>query len=264
MVPLQQLQRLSGQACIGRIAEDEGRMSMPPPLLHRGAEEVALKIAQVVPLLDRAPNGGQADGGLIADGEAELQRAVVGVLHQATRAGLLDRDPNPAVEVGIGRAVHRREIVEILLGVIERPQPIQRLGMIAGQDDVGFIGRTRQQRAFHARRRRLEIIGAARAHLVEVDLDVGPPLVEHLQLGRRLPLSDGQPIAVQIGEIVVGATGRKGLDMLLVERIADWRIAGPGIVPVGGAVAAVGVLHRVDQDDRLVQPIARLRVAPRH
>ena len=166
------------------------------------------------------------------------------------------------MEVWIGRAVDRREIVENLARVIERAEAIERLGVILGQRHVPFVAGARQQRAFHAGGRGLEIIGAARAHFVEVDLDVGPPAVEGLQLGARLFLRHRQPVAVQVGEIVVGAPGGPGLDVFLVLRVGDGGLVLPGVVPVGGAVAAVGVLGRVDDDHGLVQPVQHLGRAP--
>src|SRR5690606_40520687 len=83
-----------------------------------------------------------------------------------------------------------------------------------------------------------------------------------LQLGARLFLRHRQPIAVQVGEIVVGAPGGPSLDVLLVQRVRDGGLVLPGVVPVGGAVAAVGVLGRVDDDHGLVQPVPHLGRAP--
>ncbi|MNI21457.1 hypothetical protein D3C73_749830 [compost metagenome] len=262
VVGQQQVQRLARQARIGRVAEDEGLAGMASSLFDGRTEEVALEGLQPGALGDGAADGGQADIGLVADGEGEGQRAIGRVLHQAARTGLFDRHPDPAVEVGIGRAVDRREVVEDLARVIERAEAIQRLGVIPGQRHVPLIAGARQQRAFHAGGRGLEIIGAARAHLVEVDLDVGAPTMEGLQLGARLFLRHRQPVAVQVGEIVVGAPGGPGLDVLLVQRIRDGGLVLPGVVPVGGAVAAVGVLGRIDDDHGLVQPVQHLGRAP--
>jgi hypothetical protein len=132
--------------------------------------------------------------------------------------------PTAAVEVRIGRAVDGREIVVVLARVVERAQVIQSLGVILGQHLVERVRGLGQQRAFHALGRGLEVVGAVLAHLVEVDLDVGYQRWKYRQIfGARLLLGDRQPVAVQVGEVVVGAPHRERLDMLLVERVGHRR-----------------------------------------
>ncbi len=231
---------------------------MATALLDGRAEEVALELKQPRAFRHGPANGRQTHIGLIAHGEGEGQRAIGRVLHQTARRGLFDRHADPAVEIRIGRAIDRREIVEDFTRVIERTEPIQRLRVVFGQCHVPLIGGAGQQGAFHAAGRRLEIIGAASPHFVEVDLEVRFPAVEYFQLGAGFALGHGQPVAVQIGEIVVGAACGPSLDVFLVHRIGGGRIALPRIVPVGGAVATVRVLRRIDHDHGLVQPVGHL------
>ena len=67
---------------------------------------------------------------------------------------------------------------------------------------------------------------------MEVDLDVGAPAVEGLQLGAGLFLRHRQPVAVQVGEIVVGPAAGEGLVVIQVGRISRRSAGAPGVVPV--------------------------------
>lgn len=138
-------------------------------MLQRALEELLLQVEQAAALSYRATHGAQAGSDLVADGEREGQQAIHRFLHAAARAGLLDGNTDSAMEVRVGGTVHRREVVEILTGVVQRPQCIQCLRVVLGQGLVEFIRRRRNQRAVHALRRRLEVVGAVLAHLVEVD-----------------------------------------------------------------------------------------------
>ncbi|MNM79647.1 hypothetical protein D3C81_915850 [compost metagenome] len=189
-----------------------------------------------------------------------MQRAVDRLLHQATRAGLLHGHADRAVEIRIGGTVDRREVVEVFAGVIQRAECIQRLRVEARQPLVGFVGRLRQQRAFHALRRGLEVVGAVLAHLVEIDLDVGIPAMELRHLRPAVGLCQGKPVAIEIGEVVIDAATGERFDMLLVGRIGRRRTRAPAVVPVGGTVATIRVLRGVDDDDGLIQPTRGFRV----
>ncbi|KAG1180717.1 hypothetical protein G6F35_016137 [Rhizopus arrhizus] len=127
--------------------------------------------------------------------------------------------------------------------------------MVLGQGLVEFVRHRRDQRTVHALRRRLEVVGAVLAHLVEVDLHVRVPLVEHLHLRPRILLGQRKPIAVEVGEVVVGAALRERLDVFLVGRVGRGRVRGPGVVPVGRAITAVRILRRVEQHHGLLQPL---------
>ncbi|MNM49675.1 hypothetical protein D3C81_606840 [compost metagenome] len=223
-VQQQQFQQASGQCRIMRIAENEALHRLLRGLLQRALEELLLQIEQGAAFGHRTAHRAQAGGNLVADGERERQQAIHRFLHATTRAGLFDGDTDRAVEVRIGRAVHRREIVEVLTGVVQRTQRIECLGVVLGQGLVELVRRCRDQRTMHALRRWLEVVRAVLAHLVEVDLHVRVPLVELRHLGSRILLGQRQPIAVEIGEVVVGAALRERLDVLLVGRIGRGRI----------------------------------------
>ncbi len=260
----QQFQQAAGQCRIVRVAEHEALHRLLCGLLQRALEELLLQVEQATTLGHCTTHRAQPGGDLVADGEREGQQAIHRFLHAATRTGLLDGDADRAVEVRIGRAVHRREVVEILAGVVQRTQGIQRLRVVLGQGLVELVRRRRNQRAVHALRRRLEVVRAVLAHFVEVDLHVRVPLVEHLHLRPRVLLGQGQPVAVEIGEVVVGAALRERLDVLLVSRVGRGRIGGPRVVPVGGAIATVRILRRVEQHHRLLQPLLGLGTAVGH
>ena len=223
-------------------------------LLQGTFEEVLLQGKQAILVLHRTAHTGQADGQLVADGEVKMQRPVDRLLHQATRGGLLHRHPDRAVEIRVGRTEDRREVVEGLPGVIQRADAIQGLGVEAGQPVVGLEAALGQQRRLHAFRGGFEVVGRILAHLVEVDLDVGVPLVEVADLRAGVFLGNGQPVTVEVGQVMVEAPARERFHMLAVGRIAGRRIAAPGVVPVGRTVTAIGILRRIDHHHGLVEP----------
>ncbi len=260
----QQFQQATSQCRVMRITEHEALHRLLCGLLQRALEELLLQVEQATALGHRTTHRAQACRDLVADGEREGQQAIHRFLHAATRAGLLDGNADSTMEVRIGRAVHRREVVEVFAGVVQRAQRIQCLRVVLGQGLVELVRRRRNQRTMHALRRRLEVVGAVLAHFVEVDLHVRVPLVKHLHLRPRVLLGQGKPVAVEIGEVVVGAALRERFDMLLVGRVRRGWVGGPGVVPVGRAITAVRILCRVEQHHRLLQPLLGFSAAAGH
>ena len=96
------------------------------------------------------------------------------------------------------------------------------------------------------------------AHLVGVDEDLRLPLQERGD-GARLLLRLQVPVAVHVEEVVVGAAAGPAFEAVGGERMVLVEAAAHLAVEVDEAVAAVGVLQGVDDDDELVQPPLRLR-----
>ncbi|KAG0762342.1 hypothetical protein G6F22_018669 [Rhizopus arrhizus] len=125
----QQFQQAAGQCRIMRIAKHEALHRLLRGLLQCALEELLLQVEQAAALGHCTTHRAQPGSNLVADGERERQQAIHRFLHTATRTGLLDGHADRAVEIRIGGAVHRREVVEVLAGVVQRAQRIQCLRM---------------------------------------------------------------------------------------------------------------------------------------
>jgi hypothetical protein len=109
-------------------------------------------------------------------------------------------------------------------------------------------------------RRRREVIGVVAALLVEIDGDLRLELEADRDAAARLGLRLRKPVAIHVEEIVVAASARPRLVVLRGIRhgvgvhCASQRVRG------NEARAAVGVLHRVDQHQRITQHQVDARV----
>ena len=112
-------------------------------------------------------------------------------------------------------------------------------------------------------RLRREVVRRIAAHLVEVDEHQRVPLLEHAHSPERLGLGERDPIAVEVEEVVVGATARPSLVVLGRQPIEVWSDAVALREVLDEAVAAIRVLGRVDQHQHVLADGVDHRVALR-
>ena len=99
------------------------------------------------------------------------------------------------------------------------------------------------------RRRGREEVGRVPAHLVEIHHDLGPEFEEDVHLAARLGLTLDEEVPVQVEQVVVPPAARPRLVVLGGD--PDF-VGPPGLgnpVLVHEAVAPVGILHGVDEDE---------------
>ncbi len=181
------------------------------------------------------------------------ERGVVGSLEgEAARRRLLVGHADRAVEHRPGVAVAGIERVVDLADEIEPPALIETGGVGAAEEvesgDLA-LGDVRIERIGGRR----EVIGVVAALLVQVDGYFGEVLAKHLHAASRLGLRLGEPVAVHIEEIVVRAPTRPWLVVLGVVRGGVGSHGARLQVLEQEAGATVGILHRIDQYQRVAQ-----------
>ncbi len=100
------------------------------------------------------------------------------------------------------------------------------------------------------------------AHLVVVRQHVGLPLVKGLDAPATLRVLQQQPVAVDVKPVVVGATPWPDFVVLAVLRIAGQVQVLVHVGPGGKALKTVGIVARIEQNDRLVEQALHLRALP--
>jgi hypothetical protein len=179
-------------------------------------------------------------------------------------AGLLEDEAQPAQEVRVGGAVPRVGVVEHLLREVERTDLVQRLRPVPGHD-LGQIGvdRLGEEGVPGAHRlRRLEEVGGVRPHLVVVGHEVRLPVMMEVDAGLRFRVDQGKPVPVQVEPVVVRPPPGPGLVVLPVQRVGHKGLGAVHVGPVGVPVPPVGVQHRLDVEDALLQDARHLGGRP--
>ena len=110
-------------------------------------------------------------------------------------------------------------------------------------------------------RGRGEEVGRVAAHLVQVGGHLGKPVEEDAHPAAALRLAEGEPVAIQVEEIVVAAAARPRLVVLERHGLGIGGCGLPGSVRGQEAGPAVGVFARVDEDDRLAEDLLHLGIA---
>ena len=151
----------------------------------------------------------------------------------------------PFAVAGIKRIEHfPREVIET--------EAVKPRGVVPPIDFLPLGLRVRQVWVPRLRRRG-EVVGRIRAHLVQVNEHHREPLQKRLHPAPRFRLRERKPVPVHVKQVVVHASGGPGLIVLgrlrVLVRLWPARLA----EVVDEAVAPIGILHRVDDDHALIQ-----------
>ena len=257
VVQEQGFEQFVGERGVLGVAENVGLGRKLAGFGESRGEKVALGLQVEGFFFHRAAHGGQARGHVVSDGEGKRNHAVGTFLGQPTRAAHFKGDAHPALKIGVRRAVDGREVVELLLGPVQRAEVVEGFGEVLGHMHIQYlVGRAGDEVVFGAvGLGGLEIVSAVGAHLVKVNHHVRVPFVEEGHAGAAFGVHQREPVAVEVGVEVVGATPGPGLGVLAVERVGH---VGPRLVlvePMAGAVTAIGVFQRVDGHHGLAQPL---------
>ncbi len=189
------------------------------------------------------------------------------LLDVPTRARLLEDEPEPAQEVGVGGAVARVGVVVDLLGEVQGAHRVQRRRPVVGEahGDVG-VDRLRQEGIPRPHRLgRLEEVRAGGAHLVVVGDHVGPPPLVPRDAGLGLGVHQGEPVPVEVEPVVVGPAAGPHLVVLPVQGVGHHGLGPVHVGPPGVPVPAVGVqvgLHEEDAVGQVALHLAGARHQP--
>jgi hypothetical protein len=190
------------------------------------------------------------DGVVIpAEGQPARRRLFVGHRH-----GAVESRPGVAV-ARIERVVHLadevREPAPVELRRVGAAEHVERPPLRLGDERIDRVGR------------RGEVVRRVPAHLVQVHDDLRIPLQQRPGAPLRFGLRHREVVAVHVEEVVVRPPARPGLVMLRRLRIGIRFGRAAQQVASDEPVAAVGVLHRVDDDESLPQRQVHVGVAAR-
>ena len=180
----------------------------------------------------RGFEGGEGGDELVADGEGEGEEAVFGVGVEAAGAGLLKEDADGAVDVGVGGAFADVVVVIGFAGVVEGADGVEGFGVflrhLFGEGLVGLWG----EGVDHFGDAGLEEVGAVDvAHFVVVGDDVGLPVVEEFEAALGLGVDGGEPVAVEVEPVVVGAAIGPAFLVLAITAVGAGVLAAVAVGP---------------------------------
>ena len=233
------------------------------PFRHRAPavlEEVAHQ-----PLAIAGGGDGRRDGGVevMQHAVAEGQDGAVGAgKRQRARRGLLVGHADRAVQHRPTVAVTGIEPVVDLAHVVGPAAFIEARGVGPAEElEAGDLrcGVVRVQRVG----RRREVVAVVAALLVQVDVDLRKVVEGNLNAPARLWLRLREPVAVHVEQVVIRPPARPGFVVLRVvgRRVGRGRLALQVLEDEAGA--AVGILHRVDEHQRVAQHRVHAGVAAR-
>ncbi len=260
LVAVEHLRQGPGPGGLRRLVDEEGLGVGVLERLVPVGKEVTLILQQVGPHFYDGPHRRERGHELVAHREGIGQLALARLLRQGPRGGLLEENPNRAVDVRVRRSLSVVEVVERLPGVVEGPDLVEVLAVAFRDAPSQFLVRLWGVGVGAALHARLEEVGRLRSHLVEVREHLRLPVVEVVEPSLRGRVLTGQPVPVQVKPVVVGASPRPRLVVLTVLRVGRGRAPPVAIDPVHEAVAPVGIEHRVDECDRVFE--GRLDVRP--
>ncbi|MBQ1674259.1 MAG: hypothetical protein II064_09245, partial [Bacteroidales bacterium] len=223
------------------------------------AIEALLVFQQFFPHIGRALQGSQLRGELVVDGHRERQHPVGRLAQEAARTLLLPEQGDAAVEIQILAAAAREIVVKDFTGEIHQPLPVEGGHIVvAGQAADEFPAILGDQRMPARRLTGREMIIGVRALLVRTRIYIRFPLVHRDGTGARFGLRLVDPVAVQVEPVVVGPAARPGLRMLefLAVGVSDGTPV--RIDPLRETADPVGIDHRVDQHDIVLQNFLRI------
>src|SRR5690554_6709799 len=118
---------------------------------------------------------------MVSDGKGKCQIPVFTFLYQSSGTRLLKGYPYRSMKIRIGGAINRRKVIKNFTSEIERPYFIQFLDLVFRYHFIELIGKFGHNGTFCPFGGWLQIIGAIGAHFMEINVDVGVPLMKELQ-----------------------------------------------------------------------------------
>ena len=160
--------------------------------------------------LESGPKTDPVLEGEIVPVRATEEEPARGSLLEGVRDRALGHRPGGAVawiERVVDLADEIGEAAFVEAGRVRPPDPVEPVGLGLSAEGILRSGGGR------------EVVGRVASLLVEVDRDLGEEIEEELHPARGLGLSDGEPVAIEVEEVVVAAPARPGLVVLGGERL---------------------------------------------
>src|SRR5690554_2976805 len=133
---------------------------------------------------------------MIPDRKGKSEIPVFTFLNQPPGTCLLQGHSYSAMKIGISRSINRGNIIKNLSCKIESPNLFQFLYLVLCHGFIKLIRSFWDDWTFRPLGRWFQIIGAIGTHLMEVNMDVGIPLVEELQPLTTLYLRGAKPVPI--------------------------------------------------------------------
>jgi len=163
-----------------------------------------------------------------------------------------------ASEVGVGAAFAGIEVVEAFSGEVELSDLIEGAGVVFaegfGEGNV-LAGSEGVQAICDARG---EEVGEGTSHFVVVEGELGSPVHPDRVASDGFWLGEGEPVAVEVEPVVVGASAGPGFESFSVLGVGAGVLAAVVVGPVGEAVATVGVEVGDKDDDGVFEDVVNL------
>ena len=180
-------------------------------------------------------------------------------LESARRTLLISHRDGPA-EGWPHVAIARIEGIVDFAGEIVIAALVEPAGMIAPDQGLLRLLRIGDVRIERVSRRRKEV-GAVTAHLVGVDNDDRVPFKDAGDTAARFGLSQSEPVAVHVKQVVVEAAGGPGFVMLGAGTVGEGFEAARRFKRMNEAGAPIRVLHRVNDDDGFAEDLVHNGIA---
>jgi len=185
--------------------EDPGPHLAVHALLHDVPSRRELVAQHFVGVVGQGGEVRHRGGELVFDRLAERAQGAAPLADVGARgARHLVEDADGAVVAGPGRTVAREELLVPFTGEVGIAPLVEGGGLIVGEGPFPLAGVGRQKGVERVPRRREEV-GGVGAHLVAVHQQLGQPGGD-LRRATALGLDHGEPVAVQVEEVVVAAT----------------------------------------------------------
>ena len=207
----------------------------------------AIIIAQQrFPVFRRGGEVGDGTGKLAVHCIAEGEQGAVRPAHRRPfGAGLFVDEPDCPDQVGIGTAVAGVPVFQPLAGVIAPAVAVEGPGLL-GCDTFGPFQGDLAVIVVDRFARRVEEKGVEGTHLVGIDHQLRMPFVQCLHPGTAFRLGEDEPVAVEVEQVVIGASPGPYPGVVDALGIAVGHGAAPLLHRGQESLPAVGIFHRVD------------------
>ncbi len=181
---------------------------------------------------------------------------VFAVHHQAAGSGLFPQDSDRSVQRRPSRSISGIERVVDLAGRVREAELIEPLALPGAElaEPLALLGRDQLEDGVGGR---IEVILGIGAHLVGIDRDVGLPAQIGGDPGLALDLGLEKPVAVHVEEVMVEPSAGEALHVFRRHWLGIGRRTAVFPVKIDEAIAAVRVLHWVDDDNDVFEHLAR-------
>ena len=194
-----------GPLRVSVIADDPGVEAGLAGALGHDVKIVFLILDQIIAQRMGATQCGQRCTQLIADAAFEGHGPDRALHFGAVDPGLLKQDADDAVDVRVRRSFANIEIIEAVLGVDRLTRLVHGFGMVSPELAVHLQRFSGQQGVLSLRHAGLEKVSGGASRLMLIRQHVGQPPVQFCHPGPGFGMNQGQPVAVEIKQVMVGA-----------------------------------------------------------